>query len=175
MFVSIMALVTGAVFGVLMQRSEVLRYDRQLGALLLEDMTIVKFMLSAIVVGSVCIYALLGIGLVSLSIKSTILGTNLVGGVVFGIGWALLGYCPGTAVGALGEGKVDALVGMIGMVFGAVLFAELYPFTKLSLFSWGNIGKVTMPGFTGTGPWIWIIGLAAVAAGLCFLFERNDL
>ena len=58
MFVSIMALATGLIFGFLMQRAEVLRYDRQLGALLLEDMTIVKFMLSAVCTGMVGIQVL---------------------------------------------------------------------------------------------------------------------
>ncbi len=175
MFVSIMALATGLIFGFLMQRAEVLRYDRQLGALLLEDMTIVKFMLSAVCTGMVGIQALHQMGMISLSVKSAVIGTNLIGGVIFGLGWAMLGYCPGTAIGALGEGRVDALAGIAGMVVGAILFAELYPFTKLSIFAWGDMGKITLPSYTGTSPWLWIAGSLLMAVGLAMLFERNDL
>nr|WP_321500934.1 DUF6691 family protein [uncultured Dethiosulfovibrio sp.] len=175
MFESIMALATGLIFGFLMQRSEVLRYDRQLGALLLEDMTIVKFMMSAVCTGMVGIQLLSQMGFISLSIKSTVLGTNLVGGVIFGLGWAMLGYCPGTAVGALGEGRIDALAGIAGMVVGAILFAELYPFTKLSIFSWGDLGKITLPSYTDTSPWLWVAGFLALAGGLSIIFDRNDL
>lgn len=170
-----MALATGLIFGFLMQRAEVLRYDRQLGALLLEDMTIVKFMMSAVCTGMVGIQLLFQMGMISLSIKSAVLGTNLVGGVIFGLGWAMLGYCPGTAVGSLGEGRVDALAGIVGMIVGAIIFAEMYPFTKLSIFSWGDLGKITLPSFTGTNPWIWIVGTIALVGGLSILFDRNDL
>jgi uncharacterized membrane protein len=46
-------LVTGIVFGFLLQKGRVLRFDKQVGAMLLKDMTIFKFMLSAILVGMV--------------------------------------------------------------------------------------------------------------------------
>jgi uncharacterized membrane protein YedE/YeeE len=97
-------LVSGILFGVLLQRAEVLRYDRQVGALRLMDMTIFKFMLTAIMVASVGIYFLKDMGLVSLSLKEAAFGAQIVGGTLFGIGWGLLGYCPGTAGGALGKG-----------------------------------------------------------------------
>ena len=61
-------------FGVLLQRAEVLRYDRQVGALRLLDMTIFKFMLTAIMVAAVGIYVLKDMGLVSLSLKTTAFG-----------------------------------------------------------------------------------------------------
>jgi len=101
-------LITGILFGFFLQRGQVLRYDKQIGALRLLDMTIVKFMLSAILVGTVGIYLLLDLGLVKLSVKPTILGGVIAGGMLFGLGWGLLGYCPGTAVGAVGEdfGKI---------------------------------------------------------------------
>ena len=90
--------VTGIFFGILLQKARVIRYDKQLGALRLIDMTIVKFMLSAVIVAMAGIYALHDIGLVNLHVKSTIIGANVIGGLLFGVGWAILGYCPGTAV-----------------------------------------------------------------------------
>ncbi|PIE54425.1 MAG: YeeE/YedE family protein [Dethiosulfovibrio peptidovorans] len=175
MFQSLMGVGTGFLFGILMHRSEVLRYDRQLGALLLEDMTIIKFLLSAIMTGMIGIQILNYFGWVTLSVKPTVMGTNLVGGVIFGIGWALLGYCPATAVGALGEGRFDALAGLIGMVCGAMLFAEFYPFIRISALSWGALGPVTLPGLSGTSPWPWVVGFGALSLLLMYLFERYDL
>ena len=120
-------LATGALFGVLLQRCEVLRYDRQLGALRLRDMTIVKFMLSHIMVAMVGIYLLHDLGLVKLSLKATALGANAIGGLLFGLGWGLVGYCPGTSVGAVGEGRLDAVFAIAGMLAGALYGIEAIP------------------------------------------------
>lgn len=168
-------LITGIIFGILLQRSEVIRYDRQVGAVRLIDMTIVKFMLSAIIVGMIGIYSLEGTGLLELSIKGTVIGTNIVGGLIFGAGWALLGYCPGTAAGALGEGRIDALAGMGGMVIGGMLFGEFYPLTQSGFLSAGNFGKVTLPMITGMNPWIWIFVLTLLYMGIFYLIERESL
>jgi len=75
----------------------------------LKDMTIVKFMFSSVIIGMVGIYLLNDLGLAKLSIKATILGPVIIGALVFGLGWGLLGYCPGTSMGAIGEGRWDAL------------------------------------------------------------------
>ena len=123
----ISGLITGLVFGFLLQRAGVVRYDKQIGALRLLDMTIVKFMFSSILVGMVGIYLFRDIGMVRLLYMPTVLGENIIGGLIFGIGWGLLGYCPGTQGGALGEGRLDALWGIFGMILGAALYAEFYP------------------------------------------------
>ena len=80
-------LITGILFGFLLQKGLVLRYDKQVGALRLLDMAIVKFMLSSILVGMVGIYLLNDLGLVKLHVKATVLGGNIIGGLLFGIGW----------------------------------------------------------------------------------------
>jgi uncharacterized protein len=126
----IYGLITGAIFGFLLQKARVIRYDKQLAALRLIDMTIVKYMFTTILVSMVGVYLLKDLGLVKLSIKATSLGGNILGGLIFGAGWALFGYCPGTSLGALGEGRYDAVWGIIGMLGGAALFAELYPLMK---------------------------------------------
>jgi uncharacterized membrane protein YedE/YeeE len=175
MKVLIYGLVTGIFFGFFLQKGRVLRYDKQLGALRLMDMTIVKFMLAAILVGMVGIYLLKDLGLVKLSVKPTNLGANIIGGLIFGLGWGLLGYCPGTSAGALGEGRWDALWGIVGMLVGAAVFAEIYPALKKTILTWGQFGKITLPQLLGINHWIIIPIFIVGALALFRWFEKKGL
>ena len=171
----IYGLITGILVGFLLQRGRVLRYDKQLGALRFLDMTIVKFMLSSVLVGMVGVYFLKDIGLATLSVKQTILGGNVIGGLIFGIGWGLLGYCPGTSLGAVGEGRWDGLWGILGMLAGAALFAEAYPGIKSTVFTWGNFGAITVPQVLGINHWPMIIPLIIGGILLFRWFEKKGL
>jgi uncharacterized membrane protein YedE/YeeE len=175
MKVLIYGLVTGVFFGFFLQKGRVLRYDKQLGALRLLDMTIVKFMLSTVLVGMVGIYLLKDLGLVKLSVKPTNLGANDIGGLIFGAGWGLLGYCPGTSAGALGEGRWDALWGIIGMLVGAAIFAEVYPALKTNILTWGNFGEITLPQLLGLSHWVIVPAFVVGALVLFWWFEKKGL
>lgn len=168
-------LITGLLFGFLLQKGRVLRYDKQLGALLLKDMTIIKFMLTSVIVAMVGTYLLLDLELAKLSIKTTILGANIIGGILFGLGWGLLGYCPGTSAGALGEGRWDSLWGIAGMLVGAGLYAEAFPTMKATVLTWGDFGKITLPQLLGINHWIVIIPIVAGALFLFRWFEKKGL
>lgn len=175
MNILVFGLITGILFGICLQKGEVVRYDRQLGALRLLDMTIVKFMLSTVLVGMVGVYLLKDLGLAKLSVKTTILGANILGGLIFGLGWGLLGYCPGTAMAAIGEGRWDALWGILGMLAGAALYAESYPFMKKTVLTWGDFGKITLPELTGLNHWLIILAFIAAAITLFRWFEKKGL
>jgi hypothetical protein len=166
-------LITGILFGFLLQKGLVLRYDKQVGALRLLDMTIVKFMLSSIVVGMVGIYLLHDLGVVKLHVKATVLGGNIIGGLLFGIGWGFLGYCPATQLGALGEGRWDAVWGIIGMLAGAAVFAETYPALKKTVLTWGDLGKITLPQVLGLNHWFVIPVFIFGGIALFRWFERK--
>ncbi len=169
-------LLTGFVFGFLLQKGRVLRYEKQLGALRLIDMTIIKFMMSAIVVGMVGIYLLHDlINPDLLNLKSTILGANIIGGILFGIGWGLFGLCPGTAIGALGEGRWHAIFGIAGMLVGAALYATLHPWMTETVLTWGDFGQVTLPGLLGINHWLVIVVFAGAVLGLFRWLEKLDL
>jgi uncharacterized membrane protein YedE/YeeE len=175
MKILIYGLITGILFGFLLQKGRMVRYDKQLGALRLIDMTIVKFMLSAVLVAMVAIYLLKDLGLVKLSVKPTLIGANIIGGLLFGVGWGLLGYCPGTSAGALGEGRWDALWGILGMLAGAAIFAEIYPALKGTILTWGQFGKITLPQLLGINHWIIIPIFIAGALVLFRWFEKKGL
>lgn len=171
----IYGLITGIFFGFLLQKAQVIRYDKQLGALRLMDMTIMKFMLTNILVAMVGVYLLQDLGWAKLSVKPTILGGNIVGGLIFGFGWGLLGYCPGTSAGALGEGRWDALWGILGMLVGAALFAEAYPALKTTVLKWGNLGEITLPQVLHINHWLIIFIFVVGGLALFGWFERKKL
>ena len=175
MNILIWGFITGIIFGFLLQKGQVLRYDKQLGALCLKDFTILKFMLSTVLVAMVGIYLLHDFGLVELKLKPTVLAANIMGSLIFGAGWGLLGYCPGTAVGALGEGRWDSLFGIIGMLCGAAIYAEFYPALKTNVLAWGKFGKITLPEILGISHWIVIAGLIIVFCSLFYWFEKKGL
>ena len=170
-----LGLVTGLLFGALLQQGRVLRYEKQVGAMLFQDMTILKFMLSAIIMGMIGINLLVSLGVVSLSVKATAMGANLIGGLLFGVGWAVVGFCPGTAVGAVGEGRWHALFAIFGMLVGAALYAEVYPALKSSVLAWGEFGKITLPQILGVSPWVVIPVLTVGYLVLFWFFEKKKI
>jgi hypothetical protein len=171
----IYGVITGIIFGFLLQKGRVIRYDKQLGALRLIDMTIIKFMVSTIIVAMVGVYLLKDLGIVKLSIKPTVLGGNIIGGLIFGFGWALLGYCPGTSLGAVGEGRWDGLWGILGMLVGAALFAEAFPALKGNILAWGVYGKITIPEIFGINHWIVIVIVVILSLLMFRWFEKKGL
>ena len=76
-----LGLITGIFFGGLLQQGRVLRFEKQVGAMLLKDMTIMKFMMSAILVGMVGVHLAVGMGMAQLNPKATQIGANIVGGI----------------------------------------------------------------------------------------------
>ncbi len=171
----IYGLVTGILFGFLLQRGQVLRYDKQLAALRMQDMTIMKFMMSHIIVAMVGVYALYDMGIVKLSHKPMIVGAVVIGALLFGIGWGMLGYCPGTSVGAVAEGRLDALWGVAGMLVGAGIYAEIYPTMQKTVLTWGNYGKISLPQVLGINHWFLIIPIVVGTLLLFRYFERKGL
>lgn len=133
----------GCVFGFLLQKGGAANFDILQGVLLLESFVVVKIMLTAITVGMVAFQLLARRGLVEPKVQETAYVSNVVGGLVFGAGFALLAYCPGTDVAAVGQGNLDALVGIAGLVLGSYLFALTSRRRDLS--SLGKRGKLTMP------------------------------
>lgn len=139
------AIVFGLVFGFLLQKGGVAKYNVLIGQLLLQDFTVVKIMVSAIIVGMVGIFTLNHFAKVNLHLKPTRIGAQTIGGLLFGAGFALLAYCPGTGAAALGQGSWDVLFGMAGLMAGSYLFAEMSGWLKKTVETWGEKGKLTLP------------------------------
>ncbi|MFG0274209.1 MAG: DUF6691 family protein [Phycisphaerales bacterium] len=159
--------ITGLIFGFLLQKGAVTRYRVILGQFLLTDFTVAKVMGTAIVTGAIGIYAMLALGVIEsadMHLKSATVWGNLIGGVVFGVGMAILGYCPGTGVGAIADGSRHAIFGVLGMLAGAALYAEVHTWVNEKLLKVNDLGKVTLSQESGLSPWWLIIAMAIVAA-----------
>jgi uncharacterized membrane protein YedE/YeeE len=166
--------ITGIFFGFLLQRGRVAKYHVILGQLLLKDWTVLKIMTTAIVVGAVGVYALTAAGSASLHVKPFLLGGVLIGAVAFGAGMAILGYCPGTSVAACGEGRRDAMVGVLGMLAGAGVFVAAYPWLEPVIKGLGSLGEMTFPQLLGVQPWVVILVLAVLVGGMFWFLERLE-
>jgi hypothetical protein len=168
-------LVTGLVFGFLLQRGGVTRYRVIVGQFLMKDHTVLKTMLTAVVVGAIGVWAMHLYGGVSLHVKSAHILANVLGGLLFGFGMVLLGYCPGTGVAALGDGSRHALFGVLGMLAGAAVYAEFHPAIKANLLSVLSYGKITFSEIAGISPWVFIValGLAAIALFTAMRFAET--
>ena len=171
----ILGLITGFLFGFFLQKGQILRYEKQLGFLRLKDMTLIKFMFSAIITGMVGIYFFRDLGLIKLSLKGTLIFAQVAGGMLFGVGWALFGYCPGTAIGALGEGRLHAVWGVLGMLFGAAVYAEVYPAFKDNILKYGDLGKITLPEIIGINHWMLILVIIVLVMLFFKYVEKKEL
>jgi len=175
-----MGLGTGLAFGFLLQRAGVTRFRTILGQFLWKDHTVLRTMLTAVVVGGAGIYGMQAlasagvIGEVPMHVKGAAVLGNVLGGLIFGVGMVLLGYCPGTGVAAVGEGSRHAVVGILGMLAGAAVYAEVHPWAQGTILGVCDLGKQTFPAMTGLPPWVFIAGLALAAAGLFAVLARAN-
>lgn len=161
-------LLVGVGMGALIQRARASSPGMIASNLRLENLAVIKFMAIAIAVGAVASYALAGLIPMHFSIKPTYVLGVLAGGLVFGLGFALAGYCPGTCVVGAAEGRKDALVTLIGGLVGALAFTLAYPFIERRLIAPLNYGKITLADLTHLPPLGLAIGLAIVLAAFAW-------
>ena len=159
----------GIVFGFLLQRGGLARYDVIIGQLLLRDFTVLKVMLSAVFVGMTGIYIMKRLKWITLQPKPGSLGRNIIGGLIFGVGFALLGFCPGTVAGAAGTGSLDTIIGGIGIIIGAGMFAVAYDRLQKTILDKGNFGDITLPQLLKVNDWIVFIPAAVLILLLLIL------
>ncbi len=152
----LLGFIIGMIFGFLLQKGGVTNYNVILNQLILRDFTVAKIILTAILTGTIGIYLMNELGIIQLQPKPFYLNGILVGGLVFGVGFALLGYCPGTAAGAIGTGSVHAFFGAIGILMGVEIFSMTYPFFKNSLLK-KDYGLITIPEILGVGSLVLIL------------------
>jgi thiosulfate/3-mercaptopyruvate sulfurtransferase len=165
------ALVIGLLFGFALERAGFGSSRRLAGVFYGRDMAVIKVMFTALVT------AMLGLGLLTrLGILTseqvfampTIYGAQIVGGVIFGIGFVMGGWCPGTAAVGLACGKTDAAVFLGGAVLGTIGFNEMFEWVR-PLYTWGE-QPGTLVAF-GASPAVFGLLLTVVAIGAFYFSE----
>jgi len=149
MMTLIIGFLIGCAFGAILFLGGASSYRKILGTLLLRDMSIIKLMMTAIGVGTLGIYLLDQGGLAHMSIKPAYIWGIVAGGAIFGTGWAISGYCPGTCLVGSAEGKFDAIATLIGGLVGALIFAFMFPTLEAWLIEPFNFGAVTIQELIG--------------------------
>ena len=170
----ILAVVFGFAFGWLLQRGRVADYNTIIGQFLFRDFTVLKVMLTAIVVGGIGVFVLVQMGYAKFHIKPADLMAITLGAGLFGIGMVLYGYCPGTAVAAIGAGSVHALIGAFGMIVGGILYALSFDWVSQAILPVWAMGKLQLPHMLGIGaPVFFVLLVFLVIAFFVFLERRN--
>jgi len=151
----VLGLMTGIAFGFILQKGQALKFHKILDALRLRDFTIWKLMFTAIAIGMIGIHAMAALGLAKLQIKPTILPANILGGLIFGAGFALYS-------------------GVLGLLIGAGLYSEVYPHLLPGFLKIGALGKVTLPQLFGIGVWPTVFLVALVLGASIWFLDRID-
>lgn len=143
----VLAIVLGIFFGFALQRVGATNPENIINMLRLKDLHLMKAIFFAIGISSTLLFVLMSIGMVDaghLSIKSSYIGV-IIGGALLGLGFAVAGYCPGTGLTALTEGRKDALFFIGGGLLGALIYTLIYGSIKGSwLFDKLAGGKVML-------------------------------
>ncbi len=143
------AVIIGFFFGFVLERAGFGDARNLTSIFYFRDMRVLRVMFSAIVTAMVGLIVLSWVGLfdysslLNFSLLPTYLWPQLVGGILFGIGFVVGGYCPGTGVVALVSGKLDALVFLLGMIGGIWVFAAGFPVWG-SFYKSSDLGRLTL-------------------------------
>ncbi len=171
----LLPLVLGIGFGIALQKGGLTRYKNIVGVFRFTNLTVIKFMLTAVITAMIGLYTLQGLGLVKFpNVPATYLAGNLIGGLIFGLGMGLAGYCPGTCAAGAGEGRVDYLVsGVLGLIAGAVLFGATYSQVFTRIVKLANYGPVTMPQLWNVNPYLMAAVFVVFTLLLFYKLERG--
>jgi uncharacterized membrane protein YedE/YeeE len=160
----IMILFFGFLFGAILQYANLNKYNVISGLATLDDFAVVKTIALSIGIGIILLSIEIGLGLASYHVKPFMLGGIVLGGLIFGTGMAILGYCPGTLAISVGEGSVDAFIGVLGGLLGGLVYTLILP--SISGILGPNLGAISLNSIMGTTATFYI---ASTILGVLFI------
>ncbi len=171
------AALLGVGFGFFLERAGFGSARKLTAQFYLTDMSVFKVMFTAIVTAMVGVFALSAIGWLDFSkiyLVPTYVLPQIVAGFVFGVGFIVGGYCPGTSVAGIATGRIDAGVYALGMLSGIFLYAESFNALFASWAEATPMGQVTLPAVFGIPPGYLVAAVAVMAIGAFALAERVE-
>ncbi len=170
-----MIVLLGFLFGVFIMLSELNKFDTISGMAILNDLRIAKALLVAIGIGIILIFFEVKLNVASYHLKPFNLGGVVIGGILFGVGMAILGYCPGTLIISAGEGSLDAMIGIVGGLVGGLVFTLLLPFVKIFIGPhFGKISIFTLLGNNTTFTFLVSLVISLFMIYSAFLLNKKD-
>jgi uncharacterized protein len=147
----VVAFITGIGFGFFLERGGFNSAKKLAAQFYFTDLTVFKVMFTAIITAMVGLYYLSVIGFVDLSLvylTPTFLLPQVVGGLLLGFGFVIGGYCPGTSCVAASTGRIDGMVYLGGIMFGILVFGEVFPLVS-NFYVSTPMGQITLPQIMG--------------------------
>lgn len=168
------ALVIGIFFGFILERAGFADARNLTNVFYFRDMRVLKVMFSALVTAMVGLIALSWAGLfdyklfIGWSLLNTYLWPQAVGGIFFGLGFVIGGYCPGTSVVGVVSGKLDSIVFFLGLIVGMWVFAFGFPLWG-AFYKSSNLGQITLWGVFGLSKEMMALAIVIMAFAAFFL------
>ncbi len=168
---AILGLFIGGLFGACLVIAALADPDKIIGTLRLKDFHAMRTIAVFVLVGMFGLWVLETAGQANLSVKPAAIVSVLIGGALLGIGFGMTGYCPGTGLACAASGRIDALISVIGMFAGALVYILIYSHVAVPIEKIANYGKVTLPEITKISRTAWTIPIVIVGA-LVLFFTR---
>jgi len=168
---------TGIGFGFTLERAGFGNSCNLAAQFYFNNMRVLKVMFTAMITAMLLIYWSGMLGLLDLNrlyINPTYLWPGIVGGGIFGVGFVIGGYCPGTAMVSMSTLKLDGLFFVMGLSIGMILFGETIPFFRTFWDTSGAYGEVTLPALFNVRPGIVVFGIVLMALGMFWVAEKVE-
>ncbi len=168
-----LALLIGLGFGFALERAGFSSSRRLAGVFYFTDMAVVKVMFTALITALLGLSYMVAFGWIQLDrifLMPTIYGAQIVGGLLFGVGFVMGSWCPGTAAAGVAAGRIDALVFLIGAIGGSILFNEVFPAIR-GLYTAGDRGVQMVYDTVGISRNMFILWFTLAAVAVFYLVE----
>jgi uncharacterized membrane protein YedE/YeeE len=172
----LLAVLIGIGFGWFLEQGGMGNARKLAAQFYLTDLTVFKMLFSAVVTAMLGLFWLDRVGFLDLSlvyVPPTWILPQLLGGLVFGVGFVMGGLCPGTSCVAVSAGRKDGLALLIGLLVGIFAFGESLPWTK-GLYSTTDAGTLTLDQALHLSYPLTVALVTVAALGLFQLAERVE-
>ena len=163
----LIAFLIGNGFGFFLERAGFGSARKLSAQFYLHDFTVLKVMFTAIVVAAIGFWGFVLLGILDLSvtyISPTFLWSQIVGGLILGVGFIVGGYCPGTSCVAISTGRIDGLFYLGGVIFGIFIYSETQPLFA-SFTTSGSMGEAFVWEWLGVSPGVAVLMAVLMAVG----------
>ena len=170
----LISLLIGIGFGFMLERGGFGSSKVLAGIFYGRDWRVLKVMFTAIVVAMLGLFLVEGAGLLvmdQVAYRSTYIYSQIIGGLILGVGFVTAGYCPGTSIVGAVSGKLDAIVTLVGVVLGIGVFEEGYVYLK-DFYMAGYMGELSIAAWAGVPQGVVVIGVVLMALGAFWAVER---